>query len=53
VQCDNLSQVLVERFDVVFDHAVVVQGRGARLAHSQMLQNLHQMTLEVTALVTM
>jgi hypothetical protein len=48
--------MFLDRFAVELDHAVRlrVQGRGARLAHSQVLQNrMFQTGLEVTAVVTL
>jgi hypothetical protein len=47
---------LLNRYQAAFHHALPlwVKGRGARLAHSQALQNLlFQKGLEVTALLTM
>jgi hypothetical protein len=55
VQCDEFSLVLLNRFDVVLDHAIWLgmEGYSAYLVHFLALQNLPLQTgLDVPALVT-
>jgi hypothetical protein len=55
VRCNDFSYVILDRFDEKFNRSVQLplQGCGARLVHSQALQNLYETGFEVTTLITL